>query len=191
MDFHRPCRKFREVNFCQTIFSKLSELIYRAWDQTNLVLNSIGKIKPRSLISLMCMFPKSNRRKFWSHSFHLQNSEILQTRMDQRWDPVKTNFDIFQIQKWASPTLRAQKVDEKNGDICLVSFFPSWVMALSLPKIVHFLQICSYLSKESKSIKATFLYSSEHLKDLIMIFQKIVCFIEVWATVHEILKNKI
>ena len=70
--------------------------IIRPWDQTNLVLNSIEKVKPGSLLSLMCMFPESNGTKFWSHSFHLQNSGILQTRMDQRGDPMKTNFDIFQ-----------------------------------------------------------------------------------------------
>ena len=74
---------------------------------------------------------------------------------------MKTNFDIFQIQKWISQTVRAQKVDEKNGVICLVSFFPSWVMVLKLPKIVHFLQICADLSKKSKSIKAIYLYPSE------------------------------
>ena len=110
----------------------------RPWDQTILVLSSIEKVKPDSLLSLMCMFPESNGTKFWSHSFHLQNSGILQTRMDQRVDPMKTNFDIFQMQKWISQTVRAQNVDEKNGVICLVSFFPSWIMALKLPKIVHF-----------------------------------------------------
>ena len=64
-------------------------------------------------------------------------------------------------QLWISQTVRAQKVDEKNGVICLVSFFPSWVMVLKLPKIVHFLQICADLSKKSKSIKAIYLYPSE------------------------------
>ena len=136
-------------------------LTCRPWDQTNLVFNSIGKVKPGFLLSLMCMLPESNGIKFWSHSFHLQNSGILQTRMDQRGDSMKMNFDIFQIQKWISQTVRAQKLDEKNGVICLVSFFLSWVMVLKLPKIVHFLQICADLSKKSKSIKAIYLYPSE------------------------------
>ena len=30
-------------------------------------------------------------------------------------DPMKTNFDNFQMQKWISQTVRAQKVDEKIG----------------------------------------------------------------------------
>ena len=88
------------------------------------ILNSIEKVKPGFLLSSMCMFPKSNRTKFWSHSFHLQNSGVLQTSMDQRrgGDLMKMNFDNFQIQKWISQTVTAQKADEKNGVICAVSF---------------------------------------------------------------------
>ena len=58
-------------------------------------------------------------------------------------------------------TVRAEKVDEKNGVICLVSMFPSWVMVLKLSKKVHFLQFCADLSKKSKSIKAIYIYASE------------------------------
>ena len=132
-------------------------------DQTNLVLNSIEKVKPVFLLSSMCMFSESNGTKFWSHSFHYQNSGILHTKMDQKEVPIKTNSDIFQIQKWIPQTIRAQKVEGKNGVICLVSFFPPWVMALKLTKIVHFLQICTDLSKRFKSIKAIYLYPSERL----------------------------
>ena len=53
-----------------------------------LVLNSNEKVKPGFLLSLMCMFPESNETKFWSHSFHLQNQGILQTRRDQMRDPL-------------------------------------------------------------------------------------------------------
>ena len=104
---------------------------------------------------------------------------ILETRMDWKGDLMKMNFDNFQIQKWISQTVRAQQVDEKNGVIYLVPFFPSWVMVLRLPKIIYFFQICV--------IKAIYLPPS----DLIMLFQKILIFIGVWTAVHEILKNKI
>ena len=93
--------------------------------------------------------------KFWSNSFHLQNSCILQTKMDQREDTMKMNFDNFQIQKWISQTAAARKVDKV---ICLISFFSSWVMILRLPKILHFLQVCADLSKKSKSIIAIYSY---------------------------------
>ena len=74
---------------------------------------------------------------------------------------MKMNFEYFQIQKWILQTVRSEKVDEKNGVICLVSMFPSWVMVLKLSKKVHFLQFCADLSKKSKSIKAIYIYASE------------------------------
>ena len=101
---------------------------------------------------------------------------------------MEINFDIFQIQKWISPTVRAQKTDEKNGVICLVSFFPYWIMARKLLKIVHFLQICADVSKKSKSIKSIDLYPSERLHHA---FSKNSMFYRGVSTVHEILRNKI
>ena len=109
-----------------------------------------------------------------------KNSGILKTRMDQRGDPMKINFDIFQIQKLISQTIRGQKVDEINWVICLIFMSPSWVLVLKFAKIVHFLQICADLCKKPRSIKVIYLY----------IFI-LVCFIGVWATAHEILRNKI
>ena len=58
-------------------------------------------------------------------------------------------------------TLRAEKLDEKNGVICIVSMFPSLVMVLKLSKKVCFLQFCSDLSKKSISIKEIYIYASE------------------------------
>ena len=97
---------------------------------------------------------------------------------------MKMNFGIFQIQKWVSQTVRDQRVDEKSRVSCLVSFFPSWVMVLKLPKIVQFLQICADLTKKFKSIKA--IYS-----DPIKLSQNLVCFIGLWAIVHKTLTDKI
>ena len=58
-------------------------------------------------------------------------------------------------------TIRTEKVDEKNGVICLLSMFPSWVMAPKLCKKVHFLQFCADLSKKPTSVKAIHIYVSE------------------------------
>ena len=74
---------------------------------------------------------------------------------------MKMNFEYFQIQKWMFQTFRAEKVDEKNGVLCLVSKFRSWVMVLKLSKKVHFLQFCADLSKKSKYFKAIYTYASE------------------------------
>ena len=81
--------------------------------------------------------------------------------MDQRGDHMKMNFDYFQIQKWMLQTVRAEKVDEKNGVICLVSMFLSWVIVRKLSKNVQFLQSFADLSKKSKSVEAIYRYASE------------------------------
>ena len=51
---------------------------------------------------------------------------------------MKMNFEYFQIQKWMLQTVRAEKVDEKNGVMCLVFMFPFRVMVFKLSKKVHF-----------------------------------------------------
>ena len=56
-------------------------------------------------------------------------------------------------------TVRAEKVDEKNEVVCLVSMFPSTVMVLTLP--LHFLQLCADLSKKSESVEAIYMYEPE------------------------------
>ena len=53
----------------------------------------------------------------------------------------------------------AEKVNEKNGVISLVSMFPSWLMVCKLSKKVHFLQFCADLSK--KSVELIYIYASE------------------------------
>ena len=79
----------------------------------------------------MSVFPDSNWKKFESHSFHLQNPCILQTKTDQKKGPRKMNFDNFEIQEFISENSKSRW---KNGVICLV-------LVLKLPKIVQFLQI--------------------------------------------------
>ena len=46
-------------------------------------------------------------------------------------------------------TVRVEKVDEKNGVICLVFMFSSWVMkeSLNCVKKMYFLKFCADLSK--------------------------------------------
>ena len=45
--------------------------------------------------------------------------------MDESWDHIKINFDYFQEKKGMLQTVRAEKVDEKIGVICLVFMFPT------------------------------------------------------------------
>ena len=74
---------------------------------------------------------------------------------------MKINFDKFQVQKWISQIVRAQKVDEKNGVICLAFFFPSWVLVLILPKLCRFCNFLLMSVKKSKAVIAIHVYASE------------------------------
>ena len=99
--------------------------------------------------------------------------------------PMITNLDTFQIQIYYQEQLELKRY-MKNGAICLVFFFLSWVMVSKLPKIVHFLQIWVDLSKKSRSIKTIYI---SIWKTSSCSFKK-VCFIGVWETVQQILRNK-
>ena len=59
-------------------------------------------------------------------------------------------------------TVRVEKVDEKNGAICLVSMLPSWVIVLKMSKKYPFSAIlCWPLMQKPKSVKAIYIYASE------------------------------
>ena len=55
--------------------------------------------------------------------------------------------------------LQVEKVDEKNGVICIVTMFPSRVMVRKLSKKV--LKFCADFSKKSRSVKPIYIYASE------------------------------
>ena len=76
--------------------------------------------------------------------------------MDQRGEDFESSSNTK-----TNVTKGAEKVNEKNGVICLVSMFSSWVMVVKLSKRVHFLQICAELSKKSKPIKAIYIFAFE------------------------------
>ena len=76
--------------------------------------------------------------------------------MDQRKDHIKMN-NHFEIKKWTLQTVRAEKLDEKNGVICLVSMFLSRVIVLKLSKKVYLLQFCAELNKKPMSVKAIYI----------------------------------
>ena len=62
------------------------------------ILNLVEKVK-RFYFSQCVCFQNLAGKTSDRHSFHLQNPGILQTRMDLRGDPMKMDFDSFQMQK--------------------------------------------------------------------------------------------
>ena len=71
--------------------------------------------------------------------------------------PHENEFWLVSIQKLMLQTVKAEKVDERDGVICLASMFLTWVMVLKL----SFLQFCADLSKKPKPVKAICMYWSD------------------------------
>ena len=161
----------------------------RPCDQTNLVLSSTKKSKTwffnflNVYVSWMVI---KYGIKFWSHRFHLQYSGILQARIDQRGEPMKMNFENFQIQKRISQTFRPQKVDKKIGSFVWFAFFVE-IRSLNCPKYCMFGKSVLTSARHLNLLKQ-FIYI--HLKDLDMLFQKIGCLIESWNIVPKKVMNK-
>ena len=132
-----------------------------------MVLNLNEKVKPGFLHSLYVSFLNRMGQNLDSTAFTSEIQVFCRLEWTKVGTPWKGNLTFFKYKNdkhfWQNfqITNRAQKVDEKNRVICLVSFFPSWVMVLKLLKIVYFFQICADLRKKSKSIKAIYLYPSE------------------------------
>ena len=68
------------------------------------------------------------------------------------------------MQKLNLPTDRAQRVDEKNGIICLVIMLASGVMVIKMSKMAHFLYFL-LMPANNQSQFGENIYV--HLKDLI------------------------
>ena len=100
---------------------------------------------------------------------------------------------ILIIQKWILQTLRSEKVDEKNGVICLVSMFPSWVMVVKLFKKVIF---CNFVLTSTRNLNLFKQFTYMHLKGLVTLSENSIVYyaityhfgdISVWS--WEILLN--
>ena len=94
---------------------------FRSWDYPgNFGIYSQLKSKAWSFTFLIVvyMFHESNGTKSESHSFHLQYSGILQTRMDQRRTLWKWILTIYQCKNW----VRTQKTWKKMKTGSLVLF---------------------------------------------------------------------
>ena len=91
-------------------------------------------ITKQQTVKFMCMFPESNGRKFWFHSFHLQNSGISKTRMNQRGTPWKRILTFFKYRNEYHKQLQLKKY-MKKWVICIVSFFLSKLWSLNCRKL--------------------------------------------------------
>ena len=54
---------------------------------------------------------------------------------------MEMNSESLEMQKQHKPMVRAQRLDEKNGVICLVIMFTARVMTIKMSKMAHFSNI--------------------------------------------------
>ena len=90
------------------------------------------------------------------------------------------NFDYFPIQRWMLQTVRAKKCGH------LSSFNVSILVSLNCRKKSIF---CNFVLTSARTPSLLKQFTCMHLKNLVTLFQKVIWFIWVWATVLEILKN--
>ena len=105
------------------------------WDQTNLVLNSIEKVKSAFLLSLIFMFPESN--KILISQITPPKFRYFLDQNEQKEDPMKMNSDNFQIQKWISQTVATcagkPKVPSSSP---AASYVQRWALCSNRPAVV-------------------------------------------------------
>ena len=75
----------------------------------------------------------------------------------------------------------------KNMGLCVVSMFSSWVMVYELSKMCTF---CNFVLTSAWNLSLLKQFTYMNRKVFIAVFQKMTRFIEVRATVHEILAIK-
>ena len=76
---------------------------------------------------------------------------------------MELNFEGLEMPKGNIPTDRAQRVDGKNGAICLVIMFTPQVMVIKMSHMVKFLYFLPMLAKNQSQFGQNIYV---HLKDL-------------------------
>ena len=103
----------------------------------------------------------------------------------QRGNPMEMNMKGLEMQNWNIPMDRAQKVDDKNRVICLVTLFSPGVMVIKISEMAHSLYLLLMKTKSQSQFGEIICV---HLKDIIEFFQKMVWLI---VTGHEISREEI
>ena len=128
------------------------------------------------------------QNKIRPHRFHNQKLGVLQTSMDQRGSPWKWILTFLKYKSEYHKMLLSKKLKKKKKNGSIVKFSFSFLELWSLNKYCIF---CKFVLASARNLNPLKQYIYIHLKDVIMLFQKIVCFIGVWTTFHKILRNKI
>ena len=125
-----------------------------------------------------------SRKVWWAariSSFWLKIELFYRPLWNKDGTPDKNEFWVFSNSEMLNVTNRVGKLDGKNGVICLVSMFPSWVIVLKLSRNIYLMLI------SSRNLCLLKQFACICLKGLVTHIQKMVLFIMLWRTVLEIL----
>ena len=75
----------------------------------------------------------------WKVSFLASKSVFYRPEHIAKRRGMELNFEDLEKQKWNMPTVRTQRVGEKNGVVCLVIMFTSGLMVLKKSRMANFL----------------------------------------------------
>ena len=139
-------------------FSSASNKVHELEPKTmGILLQRVNNIWYRFLVTSGCQL---SGKVWWA----VQISRLwqkIEVFYRPEWTKVinlKMNCKCFQIQKWMSQAGRGEKnLRWKNGAICVVFMFPSWIMILKLSKKVHFFNFVLTSAKKSKYVKAIYI----------------------------------
>ena len=132
----------------------------------------------RLLVTSGCLLPRKVWWAVWIISFWPKNEVFYRPEWTNRWGPHENEFWAFSNSE-VNITNRLEKVDEKNGVICLVYMIPSWFMVLKLSIKCIF---CNFVLTSARNLSQLKQFTYMHLKSLVTNFQKLI-FIMLWLTV--------
>ena len=72
---------------------------------------------------------------------------------EKGWSPMELNFEGLEMQKWNIPMDRSQRIEEKNGVICLVIVFTPRFMVINMSQIAHFLYFLLMATKNQSQFE--------------------------------------
>ena len=101
--------------------------------------------------------------------------------------PEEMNFEGLEMQKWIIPADRTQRIDEKNGVVCLVIMFTPWVTVLLCHTWLIFCIFC-FMAAKYLSLWANYLSASEGFYEFL---QKMPWLIGFGVTINQTLKVEI
>ena len=95
-------------------------------------------------VSKFCIYKEYLCQQAWNCHLEHINVHIADQNIMQNGNPIKLNFEGLERQRCYIPMDTAQRVDNKNGIICLFIIFTPRVMVIKMSKMDLFCIFCRW-----------------------------------------------